>query len=47
MKQLVTDEDLRLDLVQKGIANVQRFSWQTVAEQVLTQLETAVENSSN
>lgn len=39
MCQLVADEDMRQGLVQKGSANVQRFSWERTAVQVLQALE--------
>ena len=42
IKQLATDAALRERLVQHGLVNVQRFTWQKAAGQVLDVLETAV-----
>lgn len=44
LQQLVSDSDLRKDLVRKGEQNVKRFDWQKTAEAVLRILGRAAEN---
>ncbi|MFW6067981.1 MAG: glycosyltransferase family 4 protein [Chloroflexota bacterium] len=39
IRRLAQDEGLRKQLVEKGLKNVQRFSWQRAAEQVMSILE--------
>jgi glycosyltransferase involved in cell wall biosynthesis len=42
MLRVLTDEDLRKDLIQKGFKNVQRFSWQKTARKTLKVLKSLV-----
>jgi len=35
MKRVLSDEDLRMDLGEKGIRQAARFSWKACAEEVL------------
>lgn len=42
MRLIVQDSDLRLDLQKKGFANVERFTWDKAAAQVLQTLKQAV-----
>jgi glycosyltransferase involved in cell wall biosynthesis len=41
IRRLLTDQTLREDLVQRGICNLQRFSWEKCARQVLAAIEGA------
>lgn len=40
MQRLVDDEDVRSDLIERGLANVARFSWHACAQTVMTVIET-------
>ncbi len=44
LRQLLANADLRAELVRKGRANVQRFSWQRTASATLAVLEAAARN---
>jgi glycosyltransferase involved in cell wall biosynthesis len=41
MKSLLTDESLRVGLVERGVKQVARFSWREAAAQVLKAYESA------
>jgi glycosyltransferase involved in cell wall biosynthesis len=47
MRQLAADADLRASLVERGFANVRRFSWEKCARETLEVLEGVVEEESH
>lgn len=45
IQQIVTDDELRQTLVQKGLANVQKYSWEDTAVNILNILEAAIQKA--
>jgi glycosyltransferase involved in cell wall biosynthesis len=41
IRRVLTEEDLRRDLVRRGLSNVRRFSWERAAEETLQELRAA------